>query len=58
MGADIRSLRVEFTRRQRFRMEIDAQLHPGRDDAPFVSEDLWDADFLRHIGLLKAAGQP
>ena len=34
-----------------------AQLHVGHTSR-FESDDLWDAEFLRHLGLLKVSGRP
>lgn len=56
-GARLLSLRFEYQFREQAMLEARVDLG-GDSPEVFRSEELWDAEVLRHLGLLKISGAP
>lgn len=56
-GASIKSLRYVYDAEQKSELAVEIE-YPSGERATFTSDDLWDAEVLRHLGLMKASGRP
>ncbi|HYO65530.1 MAG TPA: hypothetical protein VEU33_05560 [Archangium sp.] len=56
-GAEIRRVHYAYELERRSHLTIDVELSDGRS-LRFESEDLWDAEVLRHFGMTKRGGRP
>jgi hypothetical protein len=56
-GASVRSLRFEYQAQESARLEISVEYDSGRSSR-FESDDLWDAEALRHFGIFKMDNKP
>lgn len=57
-GAHIKAVRFEYERKQHTRLEVDVGSDNTGVRVCFQSDDLWDAEVLRHFGLFKMSGKP
>jgi hypothetical protein len=62
-GGEIASLAFAYERKQAVSLHLTLDLplelaRGGRATQDFASTELWDAEFLRHLGLAKLAGRP
>lgn len=56
-GGELRRLEYEYVRGERSRLHIVVATSDGLV-LERTSEEIWDADFLRHLGLMKAGDRP
>lgn len=56
-GADVRRVRYDYEHERRSHLVIDIELPTGQA-LSFESEELWDAEVLRHLGMTKRGGRP
>ncbi len=56
-GAEIRRVRYDYELERHSQLTIDIELSDART-LRFESEDLWDAEVLRHFGMTKRGGRP
>lgn len=56
-GAEIRRVLYDYELERRSQLIIDIELSDNRT-LRFESEDLWDAEVLRHFGMTKRGGRP
>jgi hypothetical protein len=56
-GAQVRAINFAYELNKRARIEVRLELESGRQ-VDFVSDALWDAEVLRHFGLMQAGDAP
>lgn len=56
-GGHVKTIRFEYRRKQHARLEIEVETASG-ESVRFQSDELWDAEVLRHFGLAKLSGAP
>jgi hypothetical protein len=56
-GAQIKGIRFEYRFKAKAVLDVEVQFDSG-EAATFSSDDLWDAEVLRHFGLMKLSGKP
>ncbi len=56
-GAQIKAIRFEYRFKECAVLEVDVEYDSGKR-VRFESDNLWDAEALRHFGLLKMGGAP
>jgi hypothetical protein len=56
-GAQLKAVRFDYRFKARAHLEIEIEYDPG-EPVTFSSDDLWDAEALRHLGLVKRARHP
>jgi hypothetical protein len=56
-GGHVKAIRFEYERKRHAHLEIEVETESG-ESACFQSNELWDAEVLRHFGLAKLSGAP
>lgn len=56
-GAEIRRVHYDYEHKRRSHLAIEIELPNGQTQS-FESDDLWDAEVLRHFGMAKRAERP
>lgn len=56
-GASVRHISYEYEYRRRSRLVVIVEFDSG-EASTFESDDLWDAEVLRHFGFMKLGGEP
>ena len=56
-GAQVDEVTFRYIHKQQSQLEVTVSFNTGAS-ARFQSSELWDAEALRHFGLMKASGKP
>jgi hypothetical protein len=56
-GAQVRAIRLDYKFKARSHLEVDVEYDSG-EAATFASDDVYDAEALRHFGLMKMGKAP
>lgn len=57
-GMEIKTVELQYTRQDSFRLGVILESPYGEEDAPYGSDNIRDFALLRHVGILELGNQP